>query len=272
MLLQAPPVPAASPAPTTAQVSETVTAAAPTTQKRRRWPLFVAPLVVLLLAACALLAYQLRHTPVQSAQVNNAPANDNTTTQPTQPPTSNQSQTSAPAEPTAAPTHQPTPNATTTPNHNKPPAETNTNDEQRARAEEQRAEQERQRQQQEPQPAPTPPPTPDPTLERAAAEARMQAQIEAARADFERARIDAATAQRELQQTRGAYRRGATTQAAVDAATQRMYQTGMELAKANSRLQSLMAAKHALEGRPIQSNPNNLPRRMRRGMNGQPPP
>jgi len=203
--------------------------------------------------------------------VNNAPANDNTTTQPTQPPTSNQSQTSAqpaPAEPTAAPTHQPTPNATTTPNHNKPLAETNTNDEQRARAEQQ----ERQRHQQEPPSAPTPPPTPDPALERAAAEARIQAQIEAARADYERARIDAATAQRELQQTRGAYRRGATTQAAVDTATQRMYQTAMELAKANSRLQSLMAAKHAQEGRPIQSNPNNLPRRMRRGMNGQPPP
>ena len=257
ILLPAPPVQTAPPAPTTPQGGETVTVAAPSTQTRRRWPLYAAPLVLLLLAAVGLVAYQMRQ---RAATVAPAPVNDNSTTQGNQPPPPAQTE-----QPVAEHT-QPTPHPTATQARTKPTPETNAAEEAR-KAEQQRAEQERVHPP-EPEVAPNPPAFTSPEQEgaRAAAQAQREAQLEAARIDFERARIEAANAQRDLQRTRQMYKNGQADSAAVDAATQRMYQTSMALARANARLQSLRTMTHPPQ-------PNNLPRRLRRrDMNGQQPP
>jgi len=269
ILMPASPVQTALPAPATPRGGETVTVAAPPTHARRRWPMYVAPLVVLLLVAGVLLAYQMRH---RSASVAPAPPDNNNTA-----PQTNQQQTPALPTQTEQPVAehtQPTPQPTASPAHAKPPTETNTADEAR-KAEQQRAEQERSH----PPEAENVPPPPafasnDPEIRRAVVQAQMEAQLESARIEFERARIEAANAQRDLERTRQQYKNGAVNAAAVDAATQRMYETSMALAKANARLQSLRAAARTAEGRPPQpNNPNNMPRRLRRrGLNGQPPP
>ena len=267
MLMPALPVQTAPPPPTAPQGGETVTVVAPPTQTRRRLSLYVAPVVILLLVACGLFAYQMSQ---RTATVAPVPLNNT----PTPTPDAQPSPTPAvQAAPVVVQQPQPTPQPSATQAKPKPTPETNPTDEAR-KAEQQRAEQERMHPP-EPSVAPNPPVLVAPEQEgaRAAAQAQREAQVEAARADFERARIEAGNAQRDLQRTRQMYKNGQADSAAVDAATQRMYQTSMELARANARLQALRAANRTQEGRPAIPNPNNLPRRLRpRNANSQTPP